>query len=99
MTHDDLERQIHEALDAGDESTLDQYADFCGDNIYLDILRPLYVALIQYGPLSADAGIALDKLHTAIDRQRAAFMAGEASRRMREIESIQEERHDYRRAS
>lgn len=75
------EQQVHAAIDAGDEETLDQYAEHAVDNLDLDHLRELALALIT----GDDAGkaLALIKIEGRIDRQRAEFNALEAMNRMR----------------
>lgn len=78
-TLNDFERQVHAALDNQDEETLEQYAEHACDNFEHNHLFELALAMIK----SDDAGksLALIKIESRIDRQRAEFIELEAMRR------------------
>lgn len=74
----DFEQQVHAALDNLDEDTLENYAEHACDNFENKHLLDLALAMIK----GDDAGkhLALIKIETRIDKQRAEFIELEAMR-------------------
>ena len=74
----DYEQLVHAGIDAGDETTLERYAEYVSDKYDGDHLYALALAILT----GDDAGraLALLKIEREIDRQRAPFMAAEATR-------------------
>ena len=86
QTQIDAERAVHEALDAGDETTLAEFADFAAGEIAGKHIDALLLAILQADAdrwafmlagirlHSPDLADAIDKLENELERQRAKFI-------------------------
>lgn len=102
LTQSAVEQAIHEALDAGDERTLEAFADFAADEIDGDAIPALLLALLKSDHrrfpfvLAAirhvlpDLGDAIETLENDLERKRAHFIERHAAKAIRE----EEVRHD-----
>lgn len=92
MTPSQIEASVLEALDAGDEPTLELYAEFAAGHIDMVALsEALCLAVIKCGGVEWQRlmsvcygnypalGVALDKIERHIDAQRQPFAAARAS--------------------
>lgn len=75
----DFEQQIHEALDAKDPDTLEQYAEHCMENMDSELMLELFKAIVRDDE-TLDR-IAVLRIWGRVDKQRAEFVAFEAQRR------------------
>ena len=84
----DFEQAVHAALDNQDEYTLEKYAEHACDNFDAGHLQDLALAMIKGD--SAGKHLALIKIESRIDRQRAEFIEMEAMRRVRLVEAMED---------
>lgn len=83
----DIEQIVHAGIENGDPETLEQYVEHAVDNLDADHLRDLVLALINND--NAGKQLALMKIESRIDRQRAEFTEMEALRRARLAEDME----------
>lgn len=83
----DYEQQIHEALDAKDPDTLDQYAEHCLENMDSDVMLELFKAIVRDDETLER--IAILRIWSRADKQRAEFVEMEALSRVRQLEDME----------
>lgn len=99
LTQSAVEQAIHEALDAGDERTLEAFADFAADEIDGDAIPALLLALLKSDHrrfpfvlasirhVLPDLGDCIAELDGHLDRKRAHFIEHHAAKAIREEEA------------
>lgn len=83
----DYKQQIREALDAKDPDTLDQYAEHCLENMDSDLMLELFKAIVRDDETLER--IAILRLWSRADKQRAEFVEMEALSRVRQLEDME----------
>lgn len=83
----DFEQQIHEALDAKDPETLDQYAEHCMENMDSELILELFKAIVRDDETLER--IAVLRIWGRVDEQRAEFVEMEALSRVRLVEDME----------
>ena len=72
----DAERAVHESLNAGDETTLVEFAEFAAGEIDDKHIAALLLAILQPSARAIGAGLAaaIPNLEKELERQRAKFI-------------------------
>lgn len=91
-TYTEIVQQVHEGIDAQDATTMANYVDHCLDNLDNALLGDLFMALLK-GDEPGEK-IAILRLYSRIDRQRAEFTEMEAARLLKELEALEDARHE-----
>lgn len=88
----DFEQQIHEALDAKDPETLDQYAEHCMENMDSELMLELFKAIVRDDETLER--IAVLRIWGRVDKQRAEFVELQALRNSKAHDEFQEAKSD-----
>lgn len=88
----EAERAVHQALDAGDETMLEAFADFAAGEIDDKHIAALLLAILSQDPFggAAEAYTALRTIEHELERQRAAFIEHQARVMLRNEEAHQD---------
>jgi hypothetical protein len=72
---------VHDALEAGDQATLEDFADYAAEELNTSHIAALVLSLLQEGPQSRITKIigAVEVVRHEVERKRAAFIEYQAA--------------------